>query len=312
MKRTTMEELIVKSSVDINLINMQSLHSPKELVENCISGYFNQIEDLVNDIQNRPNIKVILLSGPSSSGKTTTANLIKQNLEKINISANVISMDDFFINRDVTPKLADGSYDYENITTVDLPCFKKFLNEILTNSKSMMPKFNFVTGKRDRYEMLQIKKGGILIIEGIHALNPIIINNHEDELYRVYVCLNTNFCIDNKVVLEAKKLRRIRRAIRDFYTRGMTIQQTIKIWKNVCAGEDKFIKPFKNNANFLIDSTHNFEPLIYKKYLPRLLDNSNIAKEFEDELKFLCEMDISYLPEKCLLWEFLEGVKKYS
>lgn len=304
-----MKDLIVKSSVDTNLINMQSLYSPEELVKTSIQGYFNQIDDLVKDIQNLPEVKIILLAGPSSSGKTTTANLIKENLTKVNMPASVISMDDFFINRDQTPKLPDGSYDFENITCLDLDYFKKFINEILTKNKALMPKFNFVSGCRDGFEQVKLEKNGILIIEGIHALNPAIINNHENEIYRVYVCLNTNFCLDNKIVLEAKKLRRIRRTIRDFYTRGMSIEQTVKIWKNVCDGEEKFIKPFKNNANFLIDSTHNFEPLIYKKYLPALLDNSNLSQEFENDLKCFEQLDLAVIPEKCLLWEFVYGIK---
>ena len=306
-----MEELIIKSSTDISLLNMQNSYSAEELVNNSVKGYFNQINDLVLDLINNKNIKIVLLAGPSSAGKTTTANLIKQGLTEKNIPASVISMDDFFINREVTPKLPDGSYDFENITALDLVCFKNFIKEILTNHKAMMPKFNFITGKRDGYEELQIKKNGILIIEGIHALNPVIIDSKDNEaIYRVYVCLNTNFCIDNKIVLPAKKLRRIRRTIRDFYTRGVSIEQTVKNWKNVCDGEDKYIKPFKNNADFLIDSTHNCEPLIYKKYLPSLLDGSKIAEEFENDLKMFGELDLNYLPEKCLLWEFLSGIKK--
>ena len=303
-----MEELIVKSSVDVNLLNMQNSYSPEELVKSSISGYFNQIDDLVSEILNNPQIKIILLAGPSSAGKTTTANMIKQGLINKNIPANVISMDDFFINREDTPKLPDGSYDFENVTTLDLDYFKKFTKEILEKRSAMMPRFNFITGSRDGYEKLEIKKNGILIIEGIHALNPIVIDN-SDAIYRVYVCLNSNFCIDEKIVLPARKLRRIRRTIRDFYTRGMSIEQTVKIWQNVCDGEDKFIKPFKTNADFLIDSTHNCEPLIYKKYLPALLDGSKVSNEFENDLKEFCELDLKHLPDQCLLWEFLSGIK---
>lgn len=298
-----------KSQLDTNLINMQGIHAPEELVKNGIKGYFDQIDEVVHDILNQSKIKVILLSGPSSSGKTTTANLIKEKLCQKGISANVISMDDFFVNRENTPLLPDGSYDYENITALDIDCFKEFLKQIIENNTAMMPKFNFVTGKRDGYQKLAVKKGGVLIIEGIHALNPSIINNHDDEIYRVYVCVNTNFCVDNNVVLDAKRLRRMRRAIRDLHTRGATIEQTVNMWNNVCIGEEKYIKPFKNNADFLIDSTHNFEPLLYKKYLPKLLDNSPISKEFEDDLKYFCELDLKYLPKDCLLWEFVSGIK---
>lgn len=304
-----MEEHIVKSSIDLDLVNMQGIHSPQELVSSSMQGYFNQIDDLISDIQNQQSIKVILLSGPSSSGKTTTANIISQKLQNIGLHSFVISMDDFFINREDTPILPDGNYDFENINSIDLPYFKKFLNQIIEQGQSLLPQFDFVTGTRTGYKNVKVPKSGILIIEGIHALNPAIIDKHKDQLYRVYVCLNTDFCIDNKVVLPARRLRRIRRCIRDFYTRGATISQTIKMWKNVCDGEEMFIKPFKNNADFLIDSTHNFEPLVYKKYLPPLLDDSQDSKQLEQDLKYACEMDLSHIPPECLLWEFLSGIK---
>lgn len=304
-----MEEHIVKSSVDLDLVNMQAIHSPQELISSSIEGYFNQIDDLISDIQNQQSIKVILLSGPSSSGKTTTSNIICKKLQAKGYHASVISMDDFFINREDTPLLPDGNYDFENINSLDLPYFKKFVNEIIEQQKSLIPQFDFFSGTRKGYKDFCVKEDEILIIEGIHALNPKIIDKHNDQLYRVYVCLNTDFCIDNKVVLPARMLRRIRRCIRDFYTRGTTISQTIKMWKNVCDGEEKFIKPFKHNADFLIDSTHNFEPLIYKKYLPPLLDNSSDSKILEQDLQYACEMDISHIPDDCLLWEFLSGIK---
>lgn len=304
-----MEEYLVKSSVDLNLINMQSIHSPQELVASSIQGYFNQIDDLITEIQNQPNIKVILLSGPSSSGKTTTANIISEKLKEKHFCSSVVSMDDFFINREDTPILPDGNYDFENITSIDLPYFKKFVNEIIETQHSLLPQFDFISGTRQGYVNFNVSKNEILIIEGIHALNPCILDKHNDQVYRVYVCLNTDFCIDNKVILPAKILRRIRRCIRDFYTRGTTISQTLHMWKNVCDGEEKFIKPFKNNADFLIDSTHNFEPLIYKKYLPPLLDKSSDSKLLETDLQYACEMDISNIPQDCLLWEFISGIK---
>src|SRR5690606_9170055 len=145
---------------------------------------------------------------------------------------------------------------------------------------------------------------------GIHALNPRVISNHESELYRDFDCLNNESCINKQVVIETQELRRKRRLIRDSYTRGITIQETFRNWKNVCAGEAIYINPFKQNADFILDSTHFYEPLMYKKYLPPLLDGSPVAKEIEKDLEDCLELDASLVPESSLIVEFLEGVIK--
>lgn len=304
-----MQEIIKTSSVDVNLINFQNEHSTLELIDKCESSFINQIDDLISDLLSLPEIKIILLTGPSSSGKTTTANLIASKLTSCNIPSTVISMDDFFIDRDITPILEDGTYDFENVNTIDIPLFKSFLKEILQSNKSKMPRFNFVEGKRIGFEEIEIKENGIIIIEGIHALNPIFINSHENEIYRVYVSPNTNFTINNKVVLKPNELRRMRRLIRDYFHRGMTVNQTLELWGNVCLGEEKYIKPFKHTANFWIDSTHNYEPLLYKKYLPPILNDDSICNEIKNSLTFFSEIEIEFLPNNSLLMEFLSGLK---
>lgn len=306
-----MENILEKNSVDLNLINMQSQYEPIELIAKSEFAFQNQINELSKKIISNPNLKVILVAGPSSAGKTTSSKLLRRYLENNGMQALVISMDNFFINREITPRFADGTYDFENVDTLDIPYFKSFIDSILKTRTGKMPIFNFHFGRReDEYIDITLPENGILIIEGIHALNPKIISNHESELFRVFVCLNTEFYMNNEVIIETKELRRMRRLIRDFYTRGITVKETLMNWKNVCAGEAIYIDPFKNNADFILDSTHLYEPLMYKKYLPGLLDGSEVSKEIANDLKGCLELDASLVPPTSLINEFLEGVIK--
>lgn len=300
-----------KNRVDLNLINMQSKYAPLDLIEKSEKAFKKQIEIIVQNINNSPSIKVVLIAGPSSAGKTTSAKFIKEELIRTNKGAEVISMDNFFINRDITPILEDGTYDFENINTVDIPYFKNFIEQILTQKKAEMPIFNFYTGMREKeYINIELVGNSILIIEGIHALNPLILSNHEEEIYRVFVNPNTEYYIDDTLIIELRELRRIRRIIRDYYMRGIKPSETIKNWENVVRGEKKFIFPYKVNADFILDTTHYYEPLIYKKYLPSLLaqDDQTEFVQINEDLSHFEEMDIELVPKNSLLMEFLQGI----
>ena len=300
-----------KMRVDLNLINLQSKYAPEELIQKSESAYKTQIQAVTTKVIEKNTVKIILLAGPSSAGKTTTAKLIKNQLIASGFGSEVISMDNFFINRDITPILEDGSYDFENVNTVDIPYFKKFIEKILTTGKAQMPIFNFITGTReDLYIDIELQDNSILIIEGIHALNPVILDNHEQEVYRVFVNPNTEYFLNNQAVIEVRELRRIRRMIRDFYTRGIKPNETLKNWKNVVDGEKKYIFPYKTNADFILDSTHYYEPLMYKKYIPALLDDSKESKDIWNDLEYFEELDAHLVPKDSLLNEFLSGVIK--
>ena len=300
-----------KMRVDLNLINLQSKYAPEELIQKSESAYKTQIQAVTTKVIEKNTVKIILLAGPSSAGKTTTAKLIKNQLIASGFGSEVISMDNFFINRDITPILEDGSYDFENVNTVDIPYFKKFIEKILTTGKAQMPIFNFITGTReDLYIDIELQDNSILIIEGIHALNPVILDNHEQEVYRVLVNPNTEYFLNNQAVIEVRELRRIRRMIRDFYTRGIKPNETLKNWKNVVDGEKKYIFPYKTNADFILDSTHYYEPLMYKKYIPALLDDSKESKDIWNDLEYFEELDAHLVPKDSLLNEFLSGVIK--
>ena len=145
-------------------------------------------------------------------------------------------------------------------------------------------------------------------MEGIHALNPILFKNHLDAMYRIYICVNTNFEIDNQMIMPAQKVRLMRRLIRDYLNRGASLDRTFAMWQNVLNGEDLYIKPYKNTADYLINSTHAYEPLMYaEKLLPLLKQEQNEqAKPLVAMLEKCEKLSPSLLPENSLLHEFLD------
>ena len=298
-----------KISFDLNKVNELSIQAPAKLIADAESLYRKQIDEIAEDIIKNGKYKVVLLAGPSSSGKTTSSNLIRKRLSENGYDSIVVSMDDFYVDRDKTPKLKNGDYDFENVTALDLEYLNKFIADLYERGEAEMPKFNFVTGKREKeFTNIKLNDNTIVIIEGIHALNPIVFKSHTENMYKIYICVNTNFVKEGKTVLPAKKLRLMRRLIRDVRTRGMSLAGTFDMWQNVLAGEDVYIKPYKNHADYLINSTHAYEPLMYAKHLLPALKKEEQTPAVLNLIEMLeeCEkMDASMLPADSLLHEFL-------
>ncbi len=209
----------LKNFADIDEINKKAKDNPESLIITSEYIYRSQIYELIKDILNKKEkYKGILLSGPSSSGKTTTSKLIRLGLLKESINSIVISLDDFFLDREKTPKLNDGSFDFENVYALDLPYLNQFLDELFLKNKAKMPVFDFISGRRKKeYIDVEIDNNTIVIFEGIHALNPILISEkNSKEMYKIYICLNTNFLSNNKMAIPAKDVRLMRRMLRDY------------------------------------------------------------------------------------------------
>ena len=310
---------IMKSCYDLTLVNAEAKEDIKELVKTAESLYFDQVRRLVDRVVNG-GYKFLFIGGPSAGGKTTSAKLIAKQLNAgYKIKAKTISLDDFFKNIETANILEDGSYDLENFERVDAVRFDRFISEVFANGKSLAPEFDFVTGHRKAKEKtITLAQNEILIVEGTHVLNPKLAHKNlaKDAIYRVYVCSNSNFQIDDEVVIQAKELRKIRRLIRNFLLRGEKIEHTLDSWKNVLEGEEKYIKPFKNTADYLLDTVHIYEPLLYANYLPDLLKQIKDKKyraEVDDMLNIFskCEkVDISVIPRSSLLWEFFGKPRK--
>lgn len=315
-----------KLSLNVNNLNNEAIENLSSLILDSENFYTNQIAEIAKFITRKEsNIKIILLAGPSAAGKTTTSSLLRLHLGMLGKRVVVISLDDFFLSRKLTPRLPDGSYDFENINSINLPKLNKFLDEIIETGKSHAPKYNFITGEPDPVEEeILIDSNTILIFEGLHALNPKLIKHNQDKACRIYIALSSNYVNEDETILSAKDVRLIRRITRDYYTRGFSPLETIELWDNVLAGEEVNIKPFKKYADFIINSTHNYEPLLYANYTKKLLEediknpSSKLDKQkFENvikkanklihALKAFEPIDKSLMPSTSLLWEFINA-----
>lgn len=289
-------------------INSLQKTDEKLLIAISEEMYRQQINEITEELLSKKKIKIILIAGPSSSGKTTTSKLLAQSLHKQGLNSVTVSLDDFFLNRENTPVLPDGKYDFENITALDLQYLNLFIDNLFDNNTAKMPVFDFIKGKRKtEFVDIIIDDSTYVIIEGLHALNPSLITKHEDSLYKIYICVDSDFYMDNKIAIPAQDLRKMRRMIRDYYNRGRGVEVTADTWQQVLAGEQIFIKPFKKCANYVVDSTHMYEPLMYAKHLMPLLekcDKTELTK-LKNMLSYCDKMDKSKLPKDSLLHEFL-------
>ena len=300
---------IMKNSFDLSLINKEAKDNLSELIDTSEYLYKSQVRHIVKEIVEL-NTRIVLLAGPSSAGKTTTSHLIRESLKTQGIDSFVVSLDDFFKNREDTPRLPDGSYDFESINAIDLVYLNKFVDDLLEKREAKMPIFDFLTGKR-KPDLVDVKlsEHTVVIFEGIHALNPTLIQNHESDIYKIYICVNSNFFIGKQIIIPAKRLRQMRRLIRDHYFRGHSPSRTFELWANVVRGEDTYIKPFKTTANYILDSTHMYEPLLYANYLAPLLKDmeEEEAKELYSMLKKCGKLKKDVIPKDSLLNEFIKN-----
>ena len=269
--------------------------------------YSNQINELVEDALTKP-VKILLVAGPSSSGKTTTSNLITKTLQSKNKKSLTISLDDFFYNREKTPRLPNGKYDFENITAIDLDYFNEFINDLFTTNHAKMQIFDFVEGRR-KPELVDVSidENTYLIIEGLHALNPTLLNIPRENLYKIYICVQSNFNLGDNLEIDYTNLRLMRRFNRDYYTRGRTLEGTLDSWDEVLIGEKLYIDPYKDEADYNIDSTLMYEPLLFANYLKPLLKKSDLPKikEVEKMLENCSILSKDIIPSNSLLNEFI-------
>lgn len=301
---------IVKTCYDLEQVNRLIKECPEQLVKISEKIVDDQIERVVSAVL-KGNYKFLFLSGPSSSGKTTTANFIIAKLKKQGKRAIRVSLDDFFIDLDKCPVQKDGSVDKETINKLDLPCFNKFFKEIMKNNKAYKPVFDFLTDKRKKkLELIEVGENDLILVEGTHALNPelVEVGEYANKVLKVYACVNSNFKIGKNIVINSRKIRLVRRMIRDLQTRGESAEGTVKYWDTVCKGEDKYVAPYKKQADFMIDTTHIYELAVYDKFVPKLL-NPIKELEYADELltifKKAGSLNKKYVPSSSLLWEFL-------
>ena len=261
-------------------------------------------------------IRIVLISGPSSSGKTTFCKRLQVQLTTNLLHPVGISLDDYFLNREDTPKDEHGEYDFESLYALDLPYFNKDLKKFLSGEEIDLPTFNFETGQRVfKGKKLKLRENSILVIEGIHALNPELTEFIDDKYkYRVYVSVLTSISLDNHNWIPTTDNRLLRRIIRDYRFRGYSAEDTINRWPSVRRGEDKWIFPYQENADAMFNSAMLYELAALRKFAEPILaqvpESSKANAEAYRLLRFLRYFNYiptEELPGTSLLREFLGG-----
>ena len=261
-------------------------------------------------------IRIVLISGPSSSGKTTFCKRLQVQLTTNLLHPVGISLDDYFLNREDTPKDEHGEYDFESLYALDLPYFNKDLKKLLSGEEIDLPTFNFETGQRVfKGKKLKLRENSILVIEGIHALNPELTEFIDDKYkYRVYVSVLTSISLDNHNWIPTTDNRLLRRIIRDYRFRGYSAEDTINRWPSVRRGEDKWIFPYQENADAMFNSATLYELAALRKFAEPILaqvpESSKANAEAYRLLRFLRYFNYiptEELPGTSLLREFLGG-----
>lgn len=301
-----------KKKYEIRDIIDQSVETPLELVEFSENKYHNRVRKVV-EVINDNDCKVVFLAGPSASGKTTTAIKLAEYLKESGKNSITISLDDYLKDVVDLPICDDGEVDYESINTLDIECFTKSISDLVNTKKAEIPLFDFVAHKRNGYNQVTIDDDTVIIVEGLHALNPQITDCHfSDNTLKLYISVKTEYSSDGEVVLNSRNMRLIRRLIRDYHTRGANAERTLNMWKKVLEGENLYIKPFRKTCDYWLDSGHLYEPLIYNHYLTPVLEEVekdsvyyDTAKKLLDILSHFSEMDKSVIPSDSLLREFI-------
>uniref|UniRef100_UPI0040289E17 nucleoside kinase n=1 Tax=Segatella hominis TaxID=2518605 RepID=UPI0040289E17 len=275
-----------------------------------------KIAQIAEDIAQRKGVKLVLLAGPSSSGKTTSCKRLSIQLAVNGLKPLQISLDDYFVDREKTPKDECGEYDYESIYALDLKLINEQFNALFRGEEVELPKYDFQSGKSKRSgKKLKMNDHNVLVVEGIHALNPELTSQIPDEqIYRVYASALTTILLDNHNYIPTTDNRLLRRIIRDNKYRGVSAQETIHRWPSVRAGENKWIFPFQENADAMLNTAMLYELAVIKMQAEPLLqlvpENCEEYAEAYRLLKFLKYFKgIPYnnLPPTSLLREFLGG-----
>ncbi|WP_372795721.1 hypothetical protein [Pontiella sp.] len=261
-------------------------------------------------------LKWVWLAGPSSSGKTTFTRKLSEELHRRGIKTHPISLDNYFVNRERTPRDARGEYDYEHIEALDLTLLERHLEDLSGGKTIELPHFKFLHGKREfRGELLSLEKDQLALIEGIHGLNPRL-TSFVDPLhsFKIYICARTTLKIDHQTRISTTDHRLLRRMIRDYSYRGHTVAKTFSLWPSVRAGEDKWIFPFQPLADMEFNSAMGYElpalkplvePLI--RALPASHPGYKKAGELQKLLGCFQGIDRALVPKDSILQEFIEA-----
>ena len=304
---------VPKRLVEIDLYNVAA-RSPEQLAEFSEQSYRQRVAYAAEKVR-RSGAKIVMLTGPSASGKTTSAHCLAKALQQQGTPAQVVSLDNFFKGAEFYPKMPDGTLDYENPDTLDLPLIKQCLKDLSQTGKTTLPVYDFTQEKRSAEAEPINLQGGVCIVEGIHALNPELTELVEgSEVYRVYAGLREEYCIDGRRVINTQDIRLCRRTLRDAATRGRSPAKTLAMWDRVLDGETRYIKGFKTTADFLLDTSFTYELGLISNLLEVVRrqftlegHNAELWDETARRFEHVAPLKLELLPPDSMLREFYGG-----
>ncbi len=305
----------ISDAADLNeIVSKGNYNEVIRLSEAYYESQLTRIADKIYD--DRKNIKMVLLAGPSSSGKTTTAKKLCVYLQSKGFKTHTISIDDYFLSREDTPKNEFGEYDFESIRAIDTNLFNKHLTKLLAGEKVLLPEYNFITGKKEFHRnYLQLGENDIIVIEGLHALNDeLTMAIDRRNKYKIFISPLTQLNVDHHNRIHTSDTRKLRRIIRDNKYRGYSASATLKMWRNISDGEFKWIYPFQDDTDSIINSALVYELGVLKTYAEPLLFSVEETDDMYPEairlinfLRNFLPIPSDEVPKDSVLREFIGG-----
>lgn len=302
------------AEIDYRALNAMA-GSPEQMIAEAEAAYHLHIRSLAESISLNREVKLVLLAGPSGSGKTTTANLLADALRTLGEDALVVSLDDFYKDAaDPTyPKTPWGERDYESPDSLRLEELSFTLDSIVKGESFFIPKYDFKTAARVGMKRYEPREHMLVIIEGLHALNPRIADPlPSSSVLKLFVSVSTNVNDGDERIISGRKMRFVRRMVRDSIYRGADAKRTLEMWRGVLEAEDKYLYPYKETADVAFDTFHSFEPSVMASFAKRLIDpeleaTSPYAAVVIEALRRIREIDPHLVPENSLIKEFIPG-----
>lgn len=298
-------------------INRAASSQPEELIRLIERSYRKSVELIADEIaQNVQTCRAVMIAGPSSSGKTTTSKILREMLLHRGIRAVSVEMDRFYLGEGQAPLLENGKFDYESVHALNLAEMISCLKELMLTGESLMPIFDFaIRAPAETKALVELKENEIAIIEGIHALNPVITDHLPQEaLIKIYISVKQGIKGENGSILTARDLRLIRRLVRDYNFRNCVPERTISMWEDICRGEDVYIDPYKRLSDYTINSIHTYEPCVFCHtgipLLKMMREESpyfDMTQRLIEGLRSFVPIDAQLVPGNSLLREFYGG-----
>lgn len=299
----------------IEQINDAVFEDIPKMINEIEESYHDHLKSIASHIVNhKTNVKVCMLAGPSSSGKTTTAHCLQEYMRDLGRIVYIISLDDFYLPKKDIPCLQDGTKDFDTVNALNIEGIKNCISSILSCGELEVPKYNFTKGKpEEEKRFFKIEENDLVILEGIHALNPIFTDFISTEhLVKLYVSVKQGIEDENGMVINPNELRLTRRLVRDVRFRGCGAEETLSMWNMVNIGEDKYIRPYRFTADYTVNSIHLYEPCVLRKFaipmlraIERYSPYYKNARALEAKLMRFEVIDASYVPKTSILREFI-------